>query len=61
MGAPQREWGTLIQPLKKPTINHPPVILKSYTVTRAKNFRIFYHHLQLTDHFEDGFNKDLQN
>jgi hypothetical protein len=27
--APQRKWGTSIQPLKKLTANHPPRILKS--------------------------------
>jgi hypothetical protein len=64
MGAPQREWGIAIQPLKKPTIHHPPVILKTNTVTRFKHIRISDRHLQLKDHrrlphkhFEEGFNK----
>jgi hypothetical protein len=34
LAAPQRELETSIQPLKKPTANHLPVILKSYTETR---------------------------
>ncbi len=36
LAEPQREWGTSIQPLKKPTANHLPVILESNIVTRFK-------------------------
>jgi hypothetical protein len=35
LAATQRELGASIQPLKLPTVNHPPVI-KSNTVTRFK-------------------------
>jgi hypothetical protein len=38
LAAPQRELETSIQPLKKPTANHLPVILKSNTETRFKYF-----------------------
>jgi hypothetical protein len=51
MTAPQRECGTSSQPLKKLTAIRPPVILKTNTITRFKIFRIFHHHLQLTEQF----------
>jgi hypothetical protein len=35
-GAHQIKWEAMIQPLKKPIAYHPPVILKSNTVTRFK-------------------------
>ncbi len=38
LAAPQRELEISIQPLKKPTANHLPVILKSNTETCFKNF-----------------------
>jgi hypothetical protein len=54
MAAPQREWGTSIQPFKKPVANHSPVILKSFIVTNFKICRIFHHHLQLTEQFTES-------
>jgi hypothetical protein len=38
LATPQRELETSIQPLKKLTANHLPVILKSNTETRFKIF-----------------------
>ncbi len=38
LAEPQREWEASIQPVKKPTANHLPVILKSNTETRFKSF-----------------------
>jgi hypothetical protein len=38
LAAPSMELGTLVQPLNKPTAHHPPVTLKSNTVTRFKFF-----------------------
>jgi hypothetical protein len=35
---PHRDLETSIQPLKKPTANHLPVILKNNTETRFQNF-----------------------
>jgi hypothetical protein len=45
---------TSIQPLKKLTANHLPVILKSNNETRFKIFCIFHHHLQLTEQFTES-------
>jgi hypothetical protein len=70
-----REWGTSIRPLKKPTANHPPVILKSNIVTRFKIFEFstiisgsrnnLQIHRRLPEcrikHLEEDLNKDLQN
>jgi hypothetical protein len=66
---------TSIQPLKKLTANHLPVIFKSNTETRIKNFEFFtsspaygtiyliLNHRRLPEcrnkHFEEGFSKDL--
>ncbi len=54
MGAPQREWRTQIQALKKLTANHPPVILKSNTATSLKNFGMFEHHLLFLEQFTES-------
>ncbi len=42
------------QHLKKPSANHLPVILKSNTKTRFEIFRIFHHHLPLTQKFTES-------
>jgi hypothetical protein len=43
-----------IQPLKKPTANHLPVILKMNTETRVKFVWLFHHHLRLTEQFTES-------
>ncbi len=45
------DWGTSIQPLKKLPANHLHVIFK---INPLKFFRIFYHHLQLTEQFTES-------
>ncbi len=73
----QRELETPIQPLKKPTANHLPVILKSDTETHPlQNFLEFFtiisdlrnnlqNHRRLREcrnkQFEEGFSKHFQN
>ncbi len=49
--APQRELETSVQPLKKLTANHLPVIFKSNTEATVKSFGIFHHLLPLTEKF----------
>jgi hypothetical protein len=65
LAAPQRERGTSIQPLKTPTANHLPVILKINTVTCFKIFSGLLSNLQnhrwlpewLNKHFEEGIGR----
>jgi hypothetical protein len=51
MTALQRGWGTSIQPLKMLPANHLLVIFKRNPL---QIFRIFYHHLQLTEQFTES-------
>jgi hypothetical protein len=64
--SPQRELGTSIQPLKKPTANHLPVILKSNTETRlnfVEFFTIFSSAYRKVEFFTiiSGLRNNLQN
>ncbi len=48
---PTRELWSWIHPLKKPTVNHPPVLLISNTITRFKSYPAYGTIFRITDGF----------
>jgi hypothetical protein len=64
-GGTQRELETSIQPLKKPTANHLPVILKIEPKPASSPRNNLQSHRRLPEcrnkQFEESFSKDLQN